>query len=248
MTNKFNKTYYLVRSLNNGLYKKYLNGDIVLQDIADEFDVSIQHVAAVIKENNIGNPSEEKRMHNDEERMLIKEDVENGLPIEYFKNKYKIFENITNPINVFNTMTRWVKEKQFKSKIPYITEAKLEKLILDINIMKTLKLDNMMPKKNRKTLQGIADDFKVKYRKISKINSYIKKDVDNLVPDNENELVRVIIRNLEIANIVKCQGNVDNTINQIAKDYNMNTKIIERIVDCKAYIDGSNIRDYLNKI
>lgn len=246
--NKFNKTYYLVKALNNGLYKKYLDGDIVLQDIADEFNVSFQHVAAVIKENNIGNPSEEKRMYNDEERFLIKNDVENGLPIECIQHNYKIFENISDPMNVFNTMTRWVKAKQFNTEIPYITESKLNKIILDINIMKVIKSNNMLPKKSKKLLNDIANDFNVRYSKVSNINSYIRKNVDNLLPNKDDELVKVIIRNLDITNDINISKEGYNiAASKAAKKYNVDVNVIKRIVECKSYIEGSNINEYINE-
>ena len=63
---KFNKTYKIVKALESGLYQKYLDGDLVLQDIANEYGVTIQHIASIIKENNIGNPNKELKLHSDE--------------------------------------------------------------------------------------------------------------------------------------------------------------------------------------
>lgn len=246
---KLNKTYYLVKALNSGLYNKYLNGDIVLQDIADEFDVSFQHVAAVIKQNNIGNPSKEKQSYNNEERNLIRHDINNGLPIECFKAHYKLFENITDTMNIFNTITRWVKTKKFKTEIPYITNTKLTKLILEVNLMKFLKVNSVMPKDSKKNLNDIAKLFNVSYSKTSSINSYINKGVNNLLPDKNEDLIKVIIRNLAIVNEVMCSelDTVD-AIKEASSIYNVEVDMVKRITSCEPYKNGSNINNYISRI
>lgn len=244
---KLNKTYHLVKALNNGLYNDYLKGDIVLQDIADRFEVSFQHVSAVIKQNNIGHPSEEKRMYNDEERILIKKDIDNGIPIECFQTKYKLFENINDSMNVFNTITRWTKSNHFKTEIPYITVSKLNKFILDVNIMKFLKINNMMPKNSKMRLTDIADNFEVSYSKVSNINSYLNKSVNNLLPDKNEDLVKVIIRNLEIVNYINFNNNKNaDALHNASEKYFVDIYTIEQILDCESYQDGSNLYDYLD--
>lgn len=245
---KLNKTYYLVKALKSGLYNKYLNGDIVLQDIADQFEVSFQHVAAVIKQNNIGNPSEEKRFHNMEERNLIKHDINNGLPIECFKSHYKLFENMTNTMNIFNTITRWGKTQKFKTDIPYITSVKLRKVILEVNIMKYLKCNNIMPKQNKKNLSDIANDFKVSYSKISLINSYINKGVNNLLPDKDDELIKVVFRNLNIVSeVVYSRMEPVEAIKEVANKYGIEVDMVKRITSCEPYIEGANINTFIAK-
>lgn len=243
---KLNKTYYLVKALKSGLYNKYLNGDIVLQDIADQFEVSFQHVAAVIKQNNIGNPSEEKRFYNMEERNLIKHDINNGLPIECFKSHYKLFENMSSTMNIFNTITRWGKTQKFKTDIPYITSAKLKKVILEVNVMKCLKYNNIMPKQNKKNLTDVANDFNVSYSKISLINSYINKGANNLLPDKDNELIKIVVRNLNIVNEVTCSRlNTVEAIKEIADKYNIEVDMVKRITSCERYIEGANINTFI---
>ncbi|NLS37282.1 hypothetical protein [Staphylococcus pseudintermedius] len=81
---KFNKSFQIIRALENGLYKKYLEGDIVLQDIANDFNVTVQHVASIIKVNNIGNPNKENQCI-EKKKKINKKDIENALPIECFK-------------------------------------------------------------------------------------------------------------------------------------------------------------------
>jgi len=243
---KLNKTYYLVKALNSGMYNEYLNGDIVLQDIADKFEVSFQHVAAVIKQNNIGNPSKEKRFYNMEERNLIKHDVNNGLPIECFKSHYKLLENMTNTMNIFNTITRWVKTQKFETEIPYITSTKLRKIILEVNIMKYLKNNNIMPKQSKKNLTDVANDFKVSYSKISLINSYINKGVNNLLPDKNDDLVKVVVRNLNVVNEVNYSRlNTVEAIKEASTRYNIEVDMVKRITSCSPYIEGANINTFI---
>ncbi|WP_180526233.1 hypothetical protein [Staphylococcus haemolyticus] len=79
---KFNKSFQIVKALENGLYKKYLNREIVLQDIANEFGVTAQHVASIIKVNNIGSMNKDKPMYKAEEQKLIKRDMMKVLPVK----------------------------------------------------------------------------------------------------------------------------------------------------------------------
>lgn len=243
---KYNKTFQIVTSLQNGLYKKYLNGDIVLQDIANQFNVSVQHVAAVIKDNNIGVPSKQKKMHREEAQHQVKQDIENGLPVEFLKDEYKIFEGLSGVMNVFNTITRWVRKEQITLTLPYITESKLKKLILDINIMKFINKNKNYPKHSKMRLVDIADLFNVSFGVVGTISSYLNKGANHLLPNQNNELVKVIMRNLDmVEDITYSNLEHEEAIEAASKKYSVKISIIKKILLCEPYIEGANIEEYI---
>lgn len=243
---KFNKTYKIVKALENGLYQKYLDGDIVLQDIADEYGVSIQHIASIIKENNIGNPNKEKKFYRDEERKLIKRDIENGLPVDYFKPNYKLFENVSSPINAFNTISRWVKKDEFHTDIPYITLSRLNKIILSVNIRKYVESNNHLPKSKKESIREIAERFNVIYTKVANIASHIKKDTNHLLPQKDDELARIVLRNLNIVEEINySKSSYEKSIIKASKKFNVDKDIIESILSCEAYVKGANLEEYI---
>lgn len=243
---KLNKTFQIVKSLKNGEYQRYLDGDIVLQDIADQFGVSVQHVAAIIKDNKIGEPSKQKKLYKEEEQVKVKDDIENGLPIDYFKNDYRIFNNLSGTMNVFNTITRWVKRDQIHLDIPYITESKLKKLILYVNIMKYIKRNNNYPKQNKKRLSDIAEMFNVSFGVVGSIASYIKKGTNNLLPNKNEELVKIIIRNLDmVEDITYTKDEHEEAIKKASKKYGVDLEMVKRILVCEPYVEGANIDDFI---
>lgn len=243
---KFNKTYKIVKALENGLYQRYLDGDIVLQDIANEYGVSIQHIASIIKENDIGNPNKEKKIYRDEERKLIKRDIENGLPVDYFKPKYKLFGNVSSPINAFNTISRWVKKDEFHTDVPYITLSRLKKIILSVNIRKYVESNNHLPKSKKESIRVIAERFNVTYTKVANIASHIKKDTNYLLPQKDDELAKIVLRNLNIVEeITYSKSSYDEAITKASKKFNVNRDIIERILDCEVYVKGANLEEYI---
>jgi len=149
-------------------------------------------------------------------------------------------------MNIFNTITRWVKTQKFETEIPYITSTKLRKIILEVNIMKYLKNNNIMPKQSKKNLTDVANDFKVSYSKISLINSYINKGVNNLLPDKNDDLVKVVVRNLNVVNEVNYSRlNTVEAIKEASTRYNIEVDMVKRITSCSPYIEGANINTFI---
>ncbi len=246
---KFNKSYKIIRALENGLYKKYLDGEIVLQDIANEFNVTVQHVASIIKVNNIGNPNKEKSMYKAEEKKAIKREIENGLPIEYFKSKYKIFDNLSSYISVANTFSRWIENDGFHTDIPYLTLSRLNKIISNINIMKYLQINFNLPKENKESLKQVSMRFNVSYTKVANIATHLKKESDRLLPQKDDRLTRIVFRNLNIVEeITYSKTDYEVAISKVAKKYGVDRDIVESILSCEAYIKGSSLDEYLNSI
>ncbi|MDT1130418.1 hypothetical protein DLS44_11430 [Staphylococcus pseudintermedius] len=246
---KFNKSFQIIRALENGLYKKYLEGDIVLQDIANDFNVTVQHVASIIKVNNIGNPNKEKSMYREEEKKLIKKDIENALPIECFKKNYKILDNLSSTVNITNTFSRWIEKDDFSTDIPYVTLSRLNKIISSINIMKYLQINNNLPKSNRESLSKIAKKFNVSYTKVANISIHLKKESDTLLPQKDDRLSRVIFRNLNIIEeITYSKTNHEAAVEKVSKKYNVDKDVIERLLSCEAYAKGASLDEYLSSI
>ncbi|WP_215392830.1 hypothetical protein [Staphylococcus aureus] len=245
---KFNKSYQIIRALENGLYKKYLDGDIVLQDIANEFNVSVQHVASIIKVNNIGNPNKEKSIYKAREKNSIKRDIENGLPIEYFKPKYKIFDNLSSYISVANTFSRWTENDGFHTEIPYLTLSRLNKIISNINIMKYLQINFNLPKSNRESLMKVSKRFDVSYTKVANIAKHLKKGSDSLLPQKDDKLSRIVYRNLNIVEEITYSKNHEAAISKVSKKYGVDRDIVESILSCEVYVKGASLEVYLNSL
>lgn len=243
---KFNKSFQIVRALENGLYKKYLDREIVLQDIANEFGVTVQHVATIIKVNNIGNPNKEKPMYKAEEQKLIKIDIENGLPIEYFKSNYKILMHLSSTINVANTFLRWKENDGFITDIPYVTLSRLNKIISSINIRRYLEINNNLSKAKRESLTQVAKQFKVSYTKVANISTHLKENTDSLIPSKDDKLVRVVFRNLQIVEeITYSKTKHEKAIEKVSRKYKVDKNIVESILSCEPYVKGASLDEYL---
>ncbi|MBI5973902.1 LysM peptidoglycan-binding domain-containing protein [Staphylococcus caledonicus] len=245
----FNKSFQIVRALENGLYKKYLDGDIVLQDIANEFGVTVQHVASIVKVNNIGNPNKEKSIYKSEEQKAIKRDIDNGLPIEYFKSNYKVLEKLSSTINVSNTFLRWKEKDGFHTDVPYATLSRLNKTIASINIRKYIEINNNLPKSNRESLTKIAKRFNVSYTKVANIATHLKKNTTNLIPSKDDKFSRIVYRNLNIVEeVTYSKTNHEEAIDKVSKKYKVDRDIIESILSCEAYVKGASLDEYLDSI
>ncbi|HDJ2072648.1 TPA: hypothetical protein PPU89_002298 [Staphylococcus aureus] len=246
---KFNKSFQIVKALENGLYKKYLNREIVLQDIANEFGVTAQHVASIIKVNNIGSMNKDKPMYKAEEQKLIKRDIENGLPIEYFKPNYKIFNHLSSTINIANTFLRWREKDGFNTDVSYVTLSKLSKIIASLNIRKYLKINNNLPKSNRKSLTQIAKQFNVSYTKVANIATHLKNNTDTLIPSKDDKLVRVVSRNLNIVEeVTYSKTKHEIAIDKVSKKYKIESDVVESILSCEAYVQGASLEEYLKHL
>lgn len=246
---KFNKTYEIVRMMkeNGELYQKYIDRKIKLKDISEMYGVTYEHLANVLKENNLGNPKVERRMRTESELLQVENDINNALPIDYFKSRYTMFNGISSTMYIFNSLNRRiVKFNEISPDIQMITMHRLTILVNKIKILKSLLEYNISPRGRKKTLQEIAEEFDVSYTQVAYISSNYKKKPNTLLPDKDPELVKVIMRNLEISEDIKNSTlNHDNAIEDIAEKYNIDAAMVERIIGCKEYADNSGQYSHL---
>lgn len=246
---KFNKTYEIVRMMkeNGELYQKYIDRKIKLKDISEMYGVTYEHLANVLKENNLGNPKVERRMRTESELLQVENDINNALPIDYFKSRYTMFNGISSTMYIFNSLNRRiVKFNEISPDIQMITRHRLTILVNKIKILKSLLEYNISPRGRKKTLKEIAEEFDVSYTQVAYISSNYKKNPNTLLPDKDPELVKVIMRNLEISEDVKNSTvSHDNAIENIAEKYNIDAAMVERIIGCKEYADNSGQYSHL---
>lgn len=246
---KPNKTFQIVQALRYGksdLYERYINGDIVLQDIANEFNVSVQHVSNVILQNGIGNPKKDKRIFKDEEKAKIESDINNGLPIDEMKNIYKTFERINSTMSLFNSLSQKVRRGDLNTEIPFLTEKKLHRAITDINIMKYVRVNKK--KKQPETLKDISFKFNEHYTVVANISSFCNKTDSNLLPKKNPDLLKIIIRNLDIVNYVtKSELTHEQAITEAEEKFDVDKRVIEKILACELYVKGADIDVFLKE-
>src|SRR5699024_10561266 len=146
-----------------------------MKDISEMFGVSYQHVANIVKENNIGNPKVERQMIKDNEKVQVQNDINNGLPIDYFKENYTMFNPISTTMSMFNSLNTRIKNNEIKVEVPIITIHRLNILVLEVNIMKFIDKNNKQSKGKKKRISDIAEIFGISYTKVAYISSYFKK-------------------------------------------------------------------------
>ena len=232
MTEKVNKTYEIVKALQQDgeLYDKYIKREINKQEIADMYGVTYQHVTNIVKENNIDSPKEKELGH-------IKNDIDNALPIEFFKNDYALFKNIKTTMAMFNSLTSRIKLGELNTKLPLLTNYRLKDvLIVEINILKEIQKNSDRPREKKKRIIDIAKEFNVSYTKVATISSYHKKYTNNLLPNKDDELVKVVMRNMDIVDkITHSELEHSEAIKKIEKEYDISQEMIIRILSCEAY-------------
>lgn len=245
---KLNKTYQLVKALKEDgeLYQRYINRELSMKDISEMFGVSYQHVANIVKENNIGNPKVERQMIKDNEKVQVQNDINNGLPIDYFKENYTMFNPISTTMSMFNSLNTRIKNNEIKVEVPIITIHRLNILVLEVNIMKFIDKNNKQSKGKKKRISDIAGIFGISYTKVAYISSYFKKDKKNLLPHKDDKLVKIVMRNLDLTKeIIESELNEEKAIEKAAKDYDMEETMIKRIVNCEPYIEGSDMEKFI---
>lgn len=245
---KLNKTYQLVKALKEDgeLYQRYINRELSMKDISEMFGVSYQHVANIVKENNIGNPKVERQMIKDNEKVQVQNDINNGLPIDYFKENYTMFNPISTTMSMFNSLNTRIKNNEIKVEVPIITIHRLNILVLEVNIMKFIDKNNKQSKGKKKRISDIAEIFGVSYTKVAYISSYFKKDKKNLLPHKDDKLVKIVMRNLDLTKeIIESEQSEEKAIEKAAKDYDMEETMIKRIVNCEPYIEGSDMGKFI---
>lgn len=245
---KLNKTYQLVKALKEDgeLYQRYINRELSMKDISEMFGVSYQHVANIVKENNIGNPKVERQMIKDNEKVQVQNDINNGLPIDYFKENYTMFNPISTTMSMFNSLNTRIKNNEIKVEVPIITIHRLNILVLEVNIMKFIDKNNKQSKGKKKRISDIAEIFGISYTKVAYISSYFKKDKKNLLPHKDDKLVKIVMRNLDLTKeVIESELNENKAIENAAKDYDMEESMIKRIVNCEPYIEGSDMEKFI---
>ncbi|PTE82257.1 hypothetical protein BUY85_00540 [Staphylococcus equorum] len=245
---KLNKTYQLVKALKEDgeLYTRYINRELSMKDISEMFGVSYQHVANIVKENNIGNPKVERQMIKDNEKIQVENDINNGLPIDYFKENYTMFNPIKTTMSMFNSLNTRIKNKEIKAKIPLITIHRLNILVLEVNIMKFIKNNAKQSKGKKKRISDIAEIFGVSYTKVAYISSYFKKEKKNLLPNKDEKLVKIVMRNLDITKeVIQSDLGASEAIKKVAEDYDIEESMVSRIVECEPYIEGADIEEFI---
>lgn len=244
---KLNKTYQIVKALKEDgeLYQRYINRELSMKDISEMFGVSYQHVANIVKENNIGNPKVERQMIRDNEKVQVQKDINNGLPIDYFKENYTMFNPINTTMSMFNSLNTRIKNNEIKVEVPIITIHRLNILVLEVNIMKYIDKNNKS-KGKKKRISDIAEIFGISYTKVAYISSYFKKDKKNLLPHKDDKLVKIVMRNLDLTKeIIESELNEAKAIEKAAKDYDIEESMIKRIIDCEPYIEGSDMETFI---
>lgn len=245
---KLNKTYQIVKALKEDgeLYQRYINRELSMKDISEMFGVSYQHVANIVKENNIGNPKVERQMIRDNEKVQVQNDINNGLPIDYFKENYTMFNPINTTMSMFNSLNTRIKNNEIKVEVPIITIHRLNILVLEVNIMKFIDKNNKQSKGKKKRISDIAEIFGISYTKVAYISSYFKKDKKNLLPHKDDKLVKIVMRNLDLTKeIIESELNEAKAIEKAAKDYDIEESMIKRIIDCEPYIEGSDMETFI---
>ena len=230
---KVNKTYEIVKALQQDgeLYDKYIKREISKQEIADMYGVTYQHVTNIVKENNIDNPKEKELQH-------IKNDINNALPIEYFKDDYSLFKNITTTMSMFKSLTSRIRTGELDTKLPLLTNYRIKDvLITEINILKEIEKNNDKPRGKKKRIIDIAKEFDVSYTKVATISSYHKKYYPNsLLPNKDDELVKVVMRNMDIVDkVTHSELEHSEAIENIVKEYDIPKEMVIRILSCEAY-------------
>ena len=219
---KGNKTYQIVKALkeDGDLYDKYINREISMKEISEMYDVSYQHVVNIVKENNIGNLKEDKAKAKEREIVYIQQDINNALPIDYIKPRYSMFKHINNTMSLFNSLNGRITNGELNVEIPMMTMHKLMNVvILEVNIMKVLK---------------------------ENISSYIKKAPSNLLPNKDDNLIKMVMRNLDIVSYISDENsNHEESIKNIAANYNISEEMVKRIISCEPYAIGADIDEYI---
>lgn len=245
---KLNKKDRLIKALKGGLYQQYIEGDLVLQDIADQFEVSVQYVASVIKNNEIGMPRKQRRLYKAAEQKKIQVDIENGLPIEYFEGDYKILKGLSGTINVFNTITRWRISEQISLNITHITAKKLNKIILDVNIMKYIRKNNNSPKESKLRLVDIAELFRVSFGVVGNISRSINKGYLYSFSSKDTYLVKIVMRNLEIVKeVMDSDFEYEEAIIEASRYHGVDVPMVKRIINCNQYAKNADLDQYVQK-
>lgn len=243
-----NKTYNLVKELKSQkeIYESYISGEFSLADIGKRFDVSPQHVSNIIKKNNIGNPSEDRKSYKESEQQSIIKDVNNALPIEYIQPFYKTLKGITGSMNLFNSLTQKVRRNEMSFEIPFITLKRLNVLILELNIRKYIQWNNGLPEDSKKRVSDIAEIFCVAYSKVGKINSHFNKNQDTLLPNKDNDLIKVVMRNLELVDdVINNSNDYEMAIKQAKVKYKLDIDTIEKVLACEPYVKGANLEEFI---
>ncbi|WP_267239615.1 hypothetical protein, partial [Staphylococcus aureus] len=84
------------------------------------------------------------------------------------------------------------------------------------------------------------------YTKVGNIASHIKKDTNKLLPQKDDELARIVLRNLNIVEEVNySKSSHEKAIAKAAKKFNVDKDIIVSILSCEAYVKGANLEEYI---
>lgn len=232
------KTYEIVKDMKEDgeLYNKYINREIQLKDISEMYGVTYEHLANVFKENNIGNPKADRRLRTESELLQVERDIDNGLPIDYFKSRYSMFNGLKTDMNLYNSLNNRIRNEEIQPTLPMITLHRLDILVGEINILNIIQHNQKLKKGSKKTLSEIAKSLGVSYTKVAHVASFYKKHPKLLLPNKDTGLVKIAQRNLSISKQVNDSNLTrEEAVKEAANKYNLDEVTIERIIECPHY-------------
>lgn len=232
------KTYKIVKDMKEDgeLYRKYIDREIKLKDISEMYGVTYEHLANVFKENDIGNPKLDRRLRTESELLQVENDINNALPIDYFKSRYTMFNGLTTTMNIYNSLNMRIRNEELHPILPMITLHRLDILVGEIKVLNVIQENLKLPKSSRRTLKEMAESLKVSYTKVAHVASFYKKYPKELLPNKDTDLVKVAQRNIEIAELVHSSKlKREEAIKEVAKLYELDEITIERIIECPHY-------------